>query len=119
MWIVQKLREMLSHQARSTQYLAEIAAGNANQQRLTNEKLTEAIASLKDITNVLRAKLDALIAGSNEQQRLLNDRLNTTIAQLDGMSNLLRTRLDAVAGDLERQTRLVNQKLDAISSKKE
>src|SRR5882762_3957143 len=107
MGIVQKLKEMLSQRARSTQYLAEIAAGSDNEQRLINEKLTETVVVLTEISNLLRSKLDAVIAGSNQQQKLLNDKLSATIAQLNDVSNVMRTRLDAVVGALDNQTKVV------------
>jgi hypothetical protein len=101
MGITEKLKEMLSHRARSTQYLAEIAAGGNNQQRLINDKLIEVIVTLRDLSNALSSKLDALVAGSNNQQRLLN------------------VKLEAVIAGLNDQTRQINEKLDAIIAKKD
>jgi hypothetical protein len=43
MGIIQKVKQAFVHQAHSTQYLAEIAAGSDNQQQLLNEKLSEAL----------------------------------------------------------------------------
>ena len=96
MWIPQTLRQVLGLQARSTQYLAEIAEGTDNQQRLTNDKLTEAIVALNDVSNVLRSKLDAVIAGSDHQQQLLNDKLDAVIAGLNNQTRVLNEKLDAV-----------------------
>ena len=101
-------------QAKSTQYLAEIAAGTDNQQRLLNDKLTEAIVALNDMSNVFRSKLDAVVAGSNNQQNLLNEKLSTTIALMNDQTNVLRAKLDAVIAGVDNQSRLLNEKLDAL-----
>src|SRR5262249_15720622 len=111
MWIPQKLRQMLSHRARSTQYLAEIAAGSENQQHLINDKLTEVVAALTDISTVLRARLDAVVVGSDEQQKLLNDKLIEAIGAVTDVSKVLRTKLDAGVAGSNQQERLLNDKV--------
>jgi hypothetical protein len=97
MWIPQKLRQILGDSAKSTQYLAEIAAGSDNQQRLINDKLIEVIVALRELSNVLGPKLDAVVAGSNNQQRLLNAKLDAVIAGLNDQTRLLNDKLDAIA----------------------
>src|SRR5947209_4971801 len=114
MRIIQKLKHAFGQQARSAQYLAEIVAGIDNEQRLLNDKLTQAIVALTDISNVLRSKLDAVVAGSKHEQRLLNDRLGTTIAQLNDVANVLRSKLDGVLKGLDDNARLCNSKFDAV-----
>jgi hypothetical protein len=86
MWVPQKLRQMIGLQIRSTQYLAEIAAGSDNQQRIINDKLNELIGVLSDISDVQRTRLDALVAGSDHQQKLINAKLDAVIAMLDNQS---------------------------------
>src|SRR5271170_2596984 len=65
MWIPDKLKQIIDRQRKSTQFLAEIAAGMDNQQRLLNDKLTEAIVALNDITNELRSKPVTVATKSN------------------------------------------------------
>jgi hypothetical protein len=90
MWLPQRLKRMFGHQAQSTQYLAELVVGADNQQRLLNDKLTEAIVALTDVSNVLRSRLDAIVAGSGQQQKLLNEKMSTLIGVMDSTTNLLR-----------------------------
>ena len=114
MGIIQKLKSVFVQQALSTQYLAEIAAGSDNEQRLLNEKLTQAVDTLSDMSNLLRSKLDAVVAGSKHEQRLLNERLGATVTQLNDMTNLLRSKLDGVVKSLDDHAKLSNSKFDAL-----
>jgi hypothetical protein len=114
MGILPKLKSHIVQLLRSPQYLAAIAAGSDNEQRLLNDKLMQAIAILTDMSNVLRSKLDALVAGSKHEQRLLNERLGATIAQLNDMTNVLRSKLDGVVKGLDDHAKLSNGKFDAL-----
>jgi hypothetical protein len=108
MWIPRKLRQMLAHPARATQLLAEIAAGSDNQQRLLNDKLTEVIVALNDISNVLRSRLDAMVVGSNNQQK----QLEAIIAALNNQTRLLSEKLDIAVTNSAPQSQLVGDKLN-------
>ena len=114
MALIQKLKQVFVQQARSTQYLAELAEGSDNEQRLLNDKLTQVIGALTDMSDVLGSKLDAVIAGSKHEQRLLNERLGATIAQLNDMSNVLRSKLDGAVGGLDDHAKLSQSKFDAL-----
>lgn len=83
-------------QVRSTQYLAEIAAGSDNQQRVINDKLNEIIGVLADISDVLHSRLDALVGGCDHQQKLLNVKLDAVIARLDNQNKLLDRELNKI-----------------------
>jgi len=96
---------MLADRAKSTQLLAEIAAGSDNQQRLLNDKLTEAIVALNDVSNVLRSRLDAVVAGSNNQQK----QLEALIAGLNNQTRLLNEKLDSDITNSARQSQLVGK----------
>jgi hypothetical protein len=114
MRILQHLRWVLTERARSTQLLAEIRAGSENQQRLLNDKLSEAILALNDISNVLHSKLKVVAEGSDNQQKLLDEKLGRTIDLLSNVTNMLKSRLDAVVGGLDNNSKLLNNKLDAV-----
>jgi hypothetical protein len=90
---------MLGQVAKSTQLLAEIRAGSDNQQRLINDKLGETIFALKDMTDMLRVKLDAIASGLERDNKLLS------------------MKLDNAIGGLNNQTRLLNEKLDSFIAK--
>ena len=100
MWIPRKLRQMLAHRAKSTQLLAEIAAGSDNQQRLLNDKLTEVIVALNDVSKVLHSRLDAMVAGSNNQQK----QLESIIASLNSQTRLLSEKLNIAVTNPARQS---------------
>jgi hypothetical protein len=105
MWIPRKLRQMLAHRTRSTQLLAEIAAGSDNEQRLLNDKLTEVIVALNDVSNVLHSRLDAMVAGNNNQQK----QLEAIIASLNSQTRLLSEKLDIAVRNPARRSWLVGQ----------
>src|SRR5437588_624197 len=121
MWMPQKLRQVLAERAKSSQYLAEIVAGTDNQQRLLNDKLTETIVVLTDLSNVLRSQLAAVVEGSRRQQKLLDEKMTVMIGVLNDTNNLLRSRLDGVVQGLDMnaqllnsQSRMLDEKLDAL-----
>src|SRR5262245_66518800 len=93
MSIIKKLKQVFVQQARSTQHLAEIAAGSDNQQRLLNDKLTQAIVALADLSDLLRSKLDAVVAGREHEERLLNDKLGMTVGQVSEMTDVLQSKI--------------------------
>jgi hypothetical protein len=74
MRLLQKLKSVLVHQERSAQYLSEIVAASANEQRLLND---------------ISSKLDAVVAGSKNEQRLLNEKLDATVVQLRSLNQKL------------------------------
>jgi hypothetical protein len=88
MWIPQKLKRIFDHQARMTQYLAEIAAGTDNQQRLINDKLIEAIGALTEMSKVLHSKLDTVVGRLDHNAELLNNKLDAVIAGLSNQARL-------------------------------
>jgi hypothetical protein len=108
---MQKLKQAFGQSARGTQHLAEIAAAMDNQQRVLNDKLTEVVVALTDMSQTLGSKLDAVVAGSGHEQALLNDKLSETVTALTDVSQTLGSKLDAVVAGSGHEQALLNDKL--------
>src|SRR5262245_52126475 len=114
MWIPEIFRRLSADWNRSSHALAQIAAGTDNQQKLINDKLTEAIVALTHMSDALRTRLDSVVAGIDQEQRLLNEKLSKVIEQLADQTGVIEPRLSAIIQGLDNNSQLLNNKLNAI-----
>lgn len=90
------LRRLFGNANKSTQYLAEIVSGTANQSRLINDKLNETMSGVDGQTRQLCGKLDAVIEGLDNQSQLLNSKLEAVVLGLDHQSRRINEKLDTL-----------------------
>jgi hypothetical protein len=125
MSLISILKRLIGNSDRSTQLMAELRAGSANQSSLLNEKLNAVILGITNQTELFNARLKELAAQSGDPGlRPAAPQADATLELLrgirDGISNetkVMQEMMAQLVQGMNNQSRLLNEKLSELAQK--
>jgi hypothetical protein len=125
MSVVSILKRLIGNSDRSTQLMAELRAGSANQSSLLNEKLNAVILGITNQTELFDARLRELAAqpgdpGPRPAAPQPDAALELLRGIRDGISNetkVMQEMMAQLVQGMDNQSRLLNEKLSELAQK--
>jgi hypothetical protein len=120
---LQALKRLIGNSDRSTQLMAELREGTANQSSLLNEKLSAVILSIEHQSELLNARLNQLAAqGNNPHHRpevfnsdAMLDLLRGIRDGISNETNVMQEMMTQLVQGMDNQSRLLNEKLSDLA----
>jgi hypothetical protein len=117
------LKRLIGNSDRSSQLMAELREGTANQSSLLNEKLNAVILGVANQTELFNSRLKELATqrGAPRSEPLQSDAALDLLRGIrDGISNetkVMQEKMTQLVQGVENQSRLLNEKLSELTQR--